>query len=72
MTKFNGREGERKARLRGLIFDVKAMADGRLKDKNGRLDGRFRKDNLPCSNPVYIGIFEDYGRLLGLFQNGGN
>ena len=48
------------------------MADGRLIDTNGRFDGRSQKDNLPCSNPVYIGIFEDYGRLLGLFQNGGN
>ena len=48
------------------------MADGRLIDKNGRFDGRSQKDNLPCSNPVYIGVSENYGRLLGLFQNGGN
>ena len=37
---------------------VKAMADGRVKDKNGRLDGRFQKDNLPYSNPVYIRVSE--------------
>jgi hypothetical protein len=43
------------------------MANGRVKDKNGRLDGRFRKDNLPCSKPVYIGVSGDYGRLLGWF-----
>jgi hypothetical protein len=48
-------------------YGVRAMADGRLKDKNGRLDGRFKKDNLPCQSPMYIGVLGDYGRLLGWF-----
>ena len=32
---------------------------------DGRLDGRVPTTNLPCSNPVCIGIPGRYGRLLG-------